>query len=432
MTHRVVIVGGGFGGLQAVHALRGTPAQITLIDRRNFHLFQPLVYQVATGVLSPDEVATPLRRVLRHRPEVHVVLGAVSGFDVERRQVIVEATPDGEGPRAYPYDSLIVAAGSTGSYFGHEEWSLIAPGIKSLDGALEVRRRIGLAFEAAELERDAHRREAWMTFVVAGGGPTGVELAGQIAEMARETLRRDFRSIDTAGARVLLVEGADRVLPGFAPPLSARARYALERLGVTLMLRTLVVDVDASDVTLERGDGVHSLVAARTVVWAGGVVASDLAGLLAAATGAHVDGRERIAVGPDLTVAGHPEIMALGDMALLHDAQGKPVPLPGLAPVAMQQGRHAARVVAARIRGTGAAPAFHYRDKGQLATIGRAKAVAEIRGLKLSGLVAWLLWLGVHLYYLIGVQNRLVVMVRWTFSYLTRSGSARLVVPADR
>ena len=427
-THRVVVVGGGFGGLQAVLALRGTPAHVTLIDRRSFHLFQPLVYQVATGVLSPDEVTAPLRRVLRRRPEVQIVLGDVTRFDVTPRRVVVEGTPDGDGPRTFPYDSLIVAAGSCGSYFGHEDWADAAPDIKSLDGALRVRRRIASAFEAAELEAVAERREAWLTFVVVGAGPTGVELAGQIAELARENLRGDYRSIDTGAARILLVELGDRVLPDFPPRLSAKAAQALARLGVTPLLGTRIVDIDTGLVTLEHG-GERRGVAARTIVWAAGVVASDLAETLADAAGAHVDRSGRVAVGPDLTVAGHPEIMAIGDMAQVHDAGGVPLPLPGLAPVAMQQGRHAARVVANRVRGVMTPAPFRYRDRGTLATIGRAKAVAEIRGARISGLPAWLIWLGVHLFFLIGLQNRLVVMVRWTFNYLTRADGARLVAP---
>jgi len=357
-AHRIVVVGGGFGGLQTVLALRGTRAHVTLIDRRSFHLFQPLVYQVATGVLSPDEVAAPLRRVLRRRPKVHVVLGDVTRFDLIQRRVVVEGTPDGTGLRTFAYDSLIVAAGSSSSSFGHEDWAGAAPDIKSLDGALEVRRRIASAFEAAELETVAQRREAWLTFVVVGAGPTGVELAGQIAELARENLRRDYRNI-------------------------------------------------------------------------AGVVASDLAETLADAAGAHVDRGGRIAVGPDLTVAGHPEIMAIGDMAQVQDAAGAPLPLPGLAPVAMQQGRHAARVVANRIGGVMTPTPFRYRDRGTLATIGRAKAVAEIRGVRVSGLPAWLVWLGVHLFFLIGLRNRLVVMVRWTFNYVTRAGGTRLVAPGS-
>jgi NADH:ubiquinone reductase (H+-translocating) len=418
MDDHVVVVGGGFGGLQAALALRGV--NVTLIDRRSFHLFQPLAYQVATGVLSPDEIAAPLRRILRRRRRVHVVLGDVTEVDVQARRVVVAGTPAGGGPRSFPYDRLIVAAGSTSSYFGHDEWRERAPDIKSLEGALDVRRRIASAFEAAEL--DPEHREGWLTFVVVGGGPTGVELAGQIAELARESLRRDYRGIDTGAARIVLVERNDRLLADFAPSLSARTARDLQRLGVSLVLGAGIVDVDSDCVTLEDG----RTFSARTVVWAAGVVAADLAATLADVTGAELARGGRIAVGPDLTVAGHPEIMALGDMAQVHDARGVPVPLPGIAPVAMQQGRYAAE----RVRG--ARGPFRYRDKGKLATIGRAKAVADLGRVRLSGLPAWLMWLGVHLFYLIGLQNRLVVMVRWTFSYLTRAGGERLVAQVDR
>ena len=355
-----------------------------------------------------------------------VVLGEVTGFDVDRRRVIVAGTPDGEGPREVQYDSLIVAAGSERSYFGHEDWSLEAPDIKSLDGALDVRRRIASAFEAAELEPVAERRAAWLTFVVVGGGATGVELAGQIAELARRVLRPEYRSIDTAAARIVLVELGHRVLADFPPALSASAQAALERLGVTPVLGTRIVDIDTGLVTLEHA-GERRGIAARTIVWAAGVVASELAETLADATGAHIDRGGRVAVGPDLTIAGHPEIMAIGDMAQVHDARGAPLPLPGLAPVAMQQGRHAARLVAGRVGGVFSAEPFRYRDRGKLATIGRAKAVAELRGVRISGLPAWLVWVGVHLFTLIGLQNRLVVMVRWSFSYFTRAGGTRLV-----
>jgi NADH dehydrogenase len=425
----VVVVGGGFGGLEAVRHLRSAPVDITLIDRRSFHLFQPLAYQVATGVLSPDEIASPLRRIVRRDANVQVVLGAVNAFDVAGRRVIVDGTPDRGSPRAIRYDSLIVAAGSTYTYFGHDDWRGLAPDIKSLEGSLEVRRRIATAFEAAELEPDPERRAAWLTFVVVGAGPTGVELAGQIGELAREALRRDFRNADTARARILLVELAERVLPGFPPRLSRQAGRALERLGVTPLLESRIVDVAPDGVALEPAAGERRSVQARTVIWAAGVVGAELARTLGAAAGAAIDRGGRVAVGPDLTVGGHREIMAIGDMASVHDSAGSPLALPGLAPVAMQQGRYAAQAITERLRGAPAPPPFHYRDKGDLATIGRAKAVAQIGRLQLSGMPAWLAWLLVHLFYLVGLQNRLVVLVRWAFSYATRSGGVRLVAP---
>jgi NADH:quinone reductase (non-electrogenic) len=424
--HRVVVVGGGFGGVQAVRKLRRAPVDITLIDRRNFSLFEPLVYQVATGALSPGEIASPLRGIFKRDENVRVVLGDVTGFDLERRRVLVDRLSNGGGSFEIPYDSLIVAGGSNYSYFGHEEWRPLAPDVKTLENALEVRRRILTAFEAAEYEPDPDTRAAWLTFVVVGAGPTGVELAGQIAEIARDTLHRDFRTIDTRAARVLLVEMADRVLTSFPPRLSQRASRALEHLGVTPLTGHRVVDITAEGVTLAADSGPAEHVPARTVVWAAGVVASELAGLLAAEAGAAVDKAGRVAVEPDLTLPGHSEVIALGDMVQVHDAAGKPVPLPGLAPVAMQQGRYAGRAIRERLDGRQPKP-FHYRDKGNLATIGRAKAVADIKGLQLSGFVAWLAWLLVHIFYLIGFQNRLLVFIRWVISFVTRGRGERLI-----
>jgi NADH dehydrogenase len=420
------VVGGGFGGLQAVRKLRRAPVDVTLIDRRNFHLFQPLVYQVATGALSPGEVAAPLRGVFKRASNVRVLLAEVTGFDLARREVLLDRLPDGNGARSVPYDSLIVASGSSYSYFGRDDWRPLAPDVKSLESALEVRRRILVAFEAAEVESDPGRRAAWLTFVVVGAGPTGVELAGQIGEMARDTLRRDFRSIDTRSTRIVLVEMADRVLPGFPPGLSKSAARALGRLGVTPLVSRKVVEIDRSSVTIEDAGGAAEQLPARTVVWAAGVVASELAGRLASASGAEVDRAGRVLVDPDLTLPGHPEVIALGDMVQVRGADGTVVPLPGLAPVAMQQGRYAARAVGERLAGR-TPPPFHYTDKGNLATIGRAKAVADIKGLHLSGFIAWATWLFVHLFYLIGLQNRLLVFIRWVFSFVTRGRGTRLI-----
>jgi NADH:quinone reductase (non-electrogenic) len=429
--HEVVVVGGGFGGLQAVRHLRRAPVSITLVDRRSFHLFQPLVYQVATGMLAAGEIAAPLRSVFKRDRNVRVILGEVCGFDLGGRRVLLERLPNGDPERELTYDSLIVAAGSHYTYFGHDEWRAVAPDVKSLESALVVRGRILTAFEAAEVEEDPGRRAAWLTFVVVGAGPTGVELAGQIAEMARHALRDEYRAADMRSARIVLVEMADRVLPMFPPTLSDRARRELEHLGVEPVIGHRVVDVDEDCVTVSpAAGGVPMQIPARTAVWTAGVVATALATALATESGAQLDRGGRVAVGPDLTVAGHPEVLALGDMARVHDGQGRPVPLPGLAPVAMQQGRHAARVIGNRLSGR-QTPPFRYRDKGSLATIGRAKAVAEIRRLRLSGLPAWLAWLLVHLFYLIGLQNRLLVLVRWMFSYLTRSGGARLITGSE-
>jgi NADH:ubiquinone reductase (H+-translocating) len=422
---RVVVIGGGFGGLQAVKALRRAEVDITLIDRRNFHLFQPLVYQVATGALSPGEVAAPLRWIFRGEEHVRVLLAEVTEFDLGAREVLVQPPFDGVEPERVPYDTLIVAGGSAYSYFGHDEWRAIAPEVKSLESALDVRRRILEAFEAAELERDPGRRAPWLTFAVVGAGPTGVELAGQIGELARDTLPSDFRAIDPRQGRVLLIEQADRVLTAFPESLSHRAERALERIGVIPMLGHVVVGMDEDGVTIEGADGTRRI-AARTVLWAAGVQASSLAATLAAQSGAELDRTGRVTVSPDLTLPGHPEVLAIGDMVRVADARGQGVELPGLAPVAMQQGRYAARLVADRLRGR-ATPPFHYVDKGNLATIGRGKAVADIRGLRLSGLLAWLTWLVVHIFYLVGFQNRLLVMIRWAISFVTRGRGARLI-----
>jgi NADH dehydrogenase len=424
--HRVVVVGGGFGGLQAVRKLRRADVDVTLIDRRNFHLFQPLLYQVATGALSAGEIASPLRAVFQRNENVRVLLGNVTGFDLDARTVTVGNLPNGS-ERAVPYDTLIVSAGSRYSYFGHDDWRPLAPDLKSVEDAIEIRRRILLAFEAAEVEPDAGRRAAWLTFVVVGGGPTGVELAGQIAELARDTLPREFRDIDTRGSTIVLVELADRVLTSFPPRLSARASRALERLGVKLQLGHTLVGIDEESVTTTAASGERERLPARTVLWAAGVVASDLARKLADASGAGVDRAGRVAVEPDLTLPGHPEVFAIGDMVQIRGA----APLPGVAPVAMQQGRHAGGAVEARLRGNEPKP-FRYKDKGNLATIGRAKAVAHVKGLQLSGLLAWVAWLFVHLFYLIGLQNRILVFTRWTFSFLTHGRGARLITGRDQ
>jgi NADH dehydrogenase len=425
--HHVVVVGGGFGGLQAVRRLRHAAVDVTLIDRRNFHLFQPLVYQVATGALSAGEISSPLRGIFKDDENVSVLLGEVTGFDLAARQVIVDRLPNGGEARKIAYGSLVVAGGSSYSYFGHEEWRRFAPEVKSLESALDVRRRILTAFEAAEVEPDPALRDAWLTFAVVGAGPTGVELAGQIAEIARDTLHGDFRAIDTRAARILLIERDDRVLPLFPPRLSNRATRALEGLGVTPLVGRAVVGIDEDSVTVAGALGEESeRFPARTVVWAAGVVASDIASALAAQSGAALDRAGRVAVGPDLTLPGHPEVIALGDMVQVHDAEGRPLQLPGLAPVAMQQGRYAASAIGTRLRGEEPSP-FRYVDKGNLATIGRAKAVADIKGLQLSGFIAWLTWLFVHLFYLIGLQNRLLVFIRWTFSFVTRGRGARII-----
>jgi NADH dehydrogenase len=391
---------------------------VTLVDRRNFHLFQPLLYQVATGALSAGEIASPLRGILKRQRNARVVLGEVTGFDLEQRRVLLA------GPSAIGYDTLVVAAGAGHAYFGHDEWRPLAPGLKTLEDATAIRARILSAFEAAELEPDPDARGEWLTFAVVGSGPTGVELAGQIAEIARDTLRRDFRTIDPRAARILLVEAADRVLTGFPERLSARAERALERIGVTPVLDTAVVDIDERGVTVEGPGGKRERIPTRTAIWAAGVRASGLARTLGEATGARVDRAGRVTVGPDLTLPGHPEVFALGDMVRVGD-----LALPGVAPVAMQQGRYAAKAIRARLEGAERRP-FRYVDKGNVATVGRLRAVLEVRGLQLSGGLAWLAYLFVHLFYLVGLQNRVIVLIRWAVSFATHGRGARLITDA--
>jgi NADH dehydrogenase len=418
---RVVVVGGGFGGLEAVKALRRLPVDITLIDRNNYHLFQPLTYQVSTAALSPDEIAEPLRAIFRRDRNVRVLMGEVERLDLDRRLVPLRPEVDGLAEEIVPYDTLVVAAGSSYSYFGHDEWRPLALEVKTLDGALRVRSHILAAFEAAELADDADARSQWLSFIVVGAGPTGVEMAGQIAELARDTLPGDFRAIDTRTGRVLLVEAADRILPAFPQALSDRARSALEGLGVTSLAGHAVIDVDRASVQVRGPDGEVERIPCRTVVWAAGVEASPLARVLAAASASDVDRAGRVTVEPDLTLPGRPEVLAIGDMA-----QVRGLALPGLAAVARQQGRYAGRLIGDRLADQ-PTPPFHYRDRGSLATIGRARAVADLHRVHLTGFPAWAIWLVVHLMYLVGFDNRAVVLVRWADNFVTHGRGGRLI-----
>jgi NADH:ubiquinone reductase (H+-translocating) len=423
----VVVVGGGFGGLQAALGLRRSGVEVTLVDRRNFHLFQPLTYQVATGALSPADVAYPLRAMFRSAPNVEVVLAEVDGFDVEAREIHLSPTPGlSSAPASLPYDTLIVAAGSSYSYFGHDDWREFAAEVKTLESALAVRSHILRTFEEAEMCPDPRERDALMTFVVVGAGPTGVEMAGQIAELARGTLRNEFRVIDPGQASVVLVDTVDRVLQTFPPSLSAKAERDLRRIGVTTMTEQTVIGVDDHSVTMSDPAGAVTRIETRTVIWAAGVTASGLGARLSEQSGAELDAAGRITVESDLTLPGHPEIIVLGDMVRVRDQAGKAITLPGVAPVAIQQGRYAAQLVRDRL-GNQATPPFRYRDKGNVATIGRARAVADLHLIRLSGLPAWIVWLVIHLWYLIGFQNRIVVMIRWSFSFVTHGRSARVI-----
>jgi NADH dehydrogenase len=413
--NRVVIVGGGFAGLAAARSLRRSPVAVTLIDRRNFHLFQPLLYQVATGGLSPADIASPLRAILARNKNTRVVQGTVSDIIPDRQCVLVDGQPE-------KYDFLLVATGSRHHYFGNEEWEQNAPGLKTIEDALDMRRRVLSAFELAETEEDPTRRRALLTFVVVGGGPTGVELAGALAELAHHTLRHNFRQIDPADSEILLVEGTDRLLPPYPSSLSRQAAQSLERLGVTVRTNSLVEAIDEHGVTLRAGDAVEQI-AAETILWGAGVKGSSLGRLLAEKTGADIDRQGRVMVEPDLSIPNHPNIFVLGDLAHLKQDGS---PLPGVAPVAMQQGAYVAKSIARRLRGRGVRP-FHYKDRGSMAVIGRASAVAEIGRLKIHGYLAWLTWLFIHLINLVEFQNRLSVLLQWGWNYFTRNRSARLI-----
>jgi NADH:ubiquinone reductase (H+-translocating) len=423
---RVVVVGGGFGGIEAAKKLRSAPVEITLVDRRNFHLFQPLTYQVATGALSPSDVAYPLRSLFKGAPNVEVRLAEVTGFNLEERSVQIRSEAGGSAAESLGYDSLIVAAGSSYSYFGHDEFAQYAAEVKTLESALVVRSRILRAFERAESSPIPDAINPDLTFVVVGAGPTGVEMAGQIAELARNTLRRDYHHIDPRAARVILIDVGDRVLASFPPSLSAKAARSLEDLGVTIRLGSNVIDVNASGVTVAEADGTAVHIASDTVIWAAGVTASSLARDLGEQSGAEIDSGGHLVVEPDLTLSSHPEVIAIGDMIRVRDNTGAIQELPGLAPVAIQQGHYAARLLRDRLSGRRTAP-FHYRDKGNVATIGRAHAVMDLHVIKLSGFVAWMGWLLIHLWYLIGFRNRLFVTLEWSISFFTGGRSSRLI-----
>ncbi|MGB9366761.1 MAG: NAD(P)/FAD-dependent oxidoreductase [Xanthobacteraceae bacterium] len=409
---RVVIVGAGFGGLSAAKVLAGKPFDVTVIDQHNYHLFQPLLYQVATAGLSPADIASPIRGILAREQNVNVILGKVSGIDTERHEVVADG-------RHVPYDTLIVATGAQHAYFGHGEWAASAPGLKTIDDATYIRRRILLAFEKAETETDPAERARLLNFVIVGGGPTGVETAGAIAELANRALAKDFRSIDPRAARIILVEAAPRLLTPFDPPLSEAARTSLEQLGVEVRTGAPVTALDDAGVSVGQGSEA-TRIEARTVVWAAGVMASPAGEWL----GAETDRAGRVKVAPDLSVPGLRDVFVIGDTAALDDAKGNP--LPGVAPVAKQQGIYVAKLLLARQKGE-ALPPFRYRDYGTLATIGRKRAIIQMGRFRLKGFLAWLMWCAAHIYYLIGFRNRFVVAISWLWNYLTFQRATRLI-----
>ena len=418
--HRVVIVGAGFGGLTAAQTLAGASASITVIDRKNHHTFQPLLYQVATAGLSPGEIAAPIRSILRHHKNTEVLMAEVTGFDLERR--VVQTVLQNES-QEISYDSLIVAAGASHAYFGHDEWEAFAPGLKTIEDAVEIRRRVLLAFELAERRAAAGEGSDPLNFAVVGGGPTGVELAGTLAEICRHALAQDFRSIDPRRTRIHLIEGGPHVLPAYPEDLSRSALEQLQRLGVDVLTSTLVTRVEPGAVYMgeKRMD-------AAVILWAAGVAASSLGKKL----GVPVDRAGRVFVNPDLSLANHPEVFVIGDLASLKDASGKL--LPGVAPVAIQEGRFVGKVIAREIKAGGSSlprPTFHYRDKGSLATIGRSAAIAQFGRIHISGFIAWLAWLFVHILFLVGFRNRVLVLIQWAWSYFTYERGARLITGDD-
>jgi NADH dehydrogenase len=417
-THRVLILGGGFAGLNAAQKLKRAPVEVTLIDRRNFHLFQPLLYQVATGSLSPGDISAPIRGVLNKQKNAEVLLGEAADIDPDAKRVTLR---DGG---CFDYDSLIVATGSKTSYYGKEEWRQNAPSLKTVEEATAIRHKILYAFEWAERSATEAEAREWLTFVIVGAGATGLELAGALAEIANETLKNDFRRINPTEARIILMEGGNRVLTAYPPDLSEKAERLVRRLGVEVMKGVMATAIDSNGVTYKRGDATQKL-AAKTVLWAGGVMATTFGNKLAERTKAETDRSGRIKVRPDLTVPNYPDILVLGDLAAASGKDGKP--LPGVAQVAIQGGTYAARTIRARLQGKRNIPPFHYLDKGDMAVIGRAAAVANIFGLHVSGLPAWLIWLFIHLMYIVQFQNRVIVFVQWGFQYLTFSRGARLI-----
>ncbi|MFN6513339.1 MAG: NAD(P)/FAD-dependent oxidoreductase [Nostoc sp. CreGUA01] len=416
LSHQVVIIGGGFGGLYTAKHLAKANVNVTLIDKRNFHLFQPLLYQVATGTLSPGDISSPLRAVFSKSKNTKVLLGEVNDIDPKAQKVILDN-------QVVPYDTLIVATGANHSYFGKDNWKELAPGLKTVEDAIEMRRRIFGAFEAAEKETDPEARRAWLTFVIVGGGPTGVELAGAIAELAHKTLKEDFRNIDTSETKILLLQGGDRILPHIAPQLSQVAAESLEKLGAVIQTNTRVTNIENDIVTFKQGGEVKEI-PSKTILWAAGVKASPMGQVLAQRTGVECDPAGRVIVEPDLTIRGYKNIFVVGDLGNFSHQNGKP--LAGVAPVAKQQGEYVAKLIQKRLKGH-TLPQFHYNDVGSLAMIGQNLAVVDLGFIKLQGFIAWVFWLLVHIYFLIEFDTKLLVVFQWAWNYITRNRRSRLI-----
>jgi NADH dehydrogenase len=414
--HEVVIIGGGFGGLYTAKTLKNANVNVTLIDKRNFHLFQPLLYQVATGTLSPADISSPLRAVLRKSKNTQVLWGEVNDIDPDAQQVIV-------GNKEIPYDTLIVATGANHSYFGKDNWKELAPGLKTVEDAIEIRRRIFSAFEAAEKETDPELRRALLTFVIVGAGPTGVELAGAIAELSYKTLKEDFRHIDTSETKILLLQGGDRILPHIAPKLSKAATVSLQKLGVVIQTNTRVTNIENDIVTFKQDDEIKEI-SSKTILWAAGVKASPMGKIIAERTGVECDQSGRVMVEPDLTIKGYKNIFVVGDLCHFSHQTGKP--LPGVAPVAKQEGEYVAKLIQRRLQGR-TLPPFHYNDVGSLAMIGQNSAVVDLAFIKLQGFLAWVFWLVIHIYFLIEFDTKLVVVIQWAWNYITRNRRSRLI-----
>ncbi|AKG23535.1 NAD(P)/FAD-dependent oxidoreductase [Calothrix sp. 336/3] len=414
--HQVVIVGGGFGGLYTAKALAKADVDVTLIDKRNFHLFQPLLYQVATGTLSPGDISSPLRAVLSKSKNTKVLLGEVNDINPETQQVIM-------GDETVPYDTLVIATGANHSYFGNDSWKDLAPGLKTVEDAIEMRRRIFSAFEAAEKETDPEKRRALLTFVIVGGGPTGVELSGAIAELAYKTLQEDFRNIDTSETKILLLQGGDRILPFLAPELSKAAAESLGKLGVAVHTQTRVTNIENDIVTFKQGDEIQE-VTSKTILWAAGIQASGIGKILAERTGAECDRAGRVIVEQNLSIKGHKNIFVVGDLA--HFSHQNDQPLPGVAPVAIQEGEYVAKLIQKRLQRK-TMPAFKYNNHGNLAMIGQNSAVVDLGSIQLTGFFAWIFWLLIHIYFLIEFDNKLLVMIQWAWNYLTRKRGSRLI-----